>query len=142
MRKVTIGILVAALAVATLAPLTPARAAVTEITMEGTLFLSPRTTLPAGSDLSFVNAEPMDYPTLIGKHNIVADSELAGLTGATAWPFSGPMQKIGERWTCMATAGGVRCLDGANRPKTVPRGTYAFKCGLHPDRMRALLVIE
>jgi plastocyanin len=135
-------LLAAALAAVAFAPSTPAGAAgEVEVMLAAGQFVPAVVQVPAGSRLSFVNRDATNYPVVIGNHNVIP-GHVAGASGAKPFPTSSDLIAPGDKWTCGAGEGGLSCtgLDGKATP--VPQGTYAIACGLHPNQMHALIVVQ
>lgn len=130
--------LVAILAVAAVRP----AGAATEITAGGAQYVPAVTVVGAGTSVAFVNMEPADYPVLLGRHNVIGDSDVGGTPATRPFPVSSPLLRPGQRWTCAGVTAGISCIGADRRTITVARGTYAFRCGLHPNQMRGILVIR
>jgi len=138
-------LIAAAIATAAFAPSSPAGAAGdVEVTLAAGQFAPAVTTVPAGSNLTFANHDPMNYPMVIGNHNVIPDSSVgAMLPGTKPFPTSSNLITPGNKWTCnAAAAGGLTCTGNDNKPTAVPPGTYAVACGLHPNQMHALIVVK
>jgi len=138
-------LLAAALAAVALAPSSPAGAAgEVEITLAAGQFAPAVTTVPAGSNLSFVNRDAMNYPMFIGNHNVVPDTSVGAMVpGTKPFPTSSNLIVPGSKWTCAAAAaGGLSCTGNDNKPTAVPPGTYAIACGLHPNQMHAVIEVK
>lgn len=128
------------LAAAVMSPSAAPAASETTVTFVGTMFVPAVVQVAVGSSLTFVNAEAMDYPQVMGTHNVIADGEVAGLAGAKPFPISSPLLKPGDKWTCAGTATGLSC-SAYGQTRSLSAGTYALKCGIHPNQSRGLLVI-
>lgn len=137
-------LLAAALTAVAFAPATPAGAAgEVEVTLAAGQFAPIVVQVPAGSGVTFVNKDVTNYPLVIGNHNVIPGHVTAAVPGAKPFPTSSNLITPGGTWTCPAApAGGLTCtgLDGQATP--VPPGTYAIACGLHPNQMHALIVVQ
>jgi plastocyanin len=137
-------LLAAALTAVAFSPLTPARAAGdVEVALAGGQFVPLVTQVPAGSSLTFVNRDVTNYPMFIGNHNVIPGHVGTAVPGAKPFPTSSNLIAPGTKWTCpVGAGGGLTCtgLDGKATP--VPPGTYAIACGLHPNQMHALIVVQ
>ena len=138
-------LLAAALAVVAFAPSSPAGAAGdVEVTLAGSQFTPAVVQVPAGSNLAFVNRDAMNYPMFIGNHNVIPDSSVGSmLPGMKPFPTSSDLITPGGKWTCNpASAGGLSCTGQDGKPTPVAPGTYAVACGLHPNQMHAVIVVQ
>lgn len=138
-------LLVAALAAVAFAPSSPAGAAgEVEVTLAGSQFTPAVVEVPAGSNLTFVNRDAMNYPMFIGNHNVIPDSNVGSMVpGTKPWPTSSSLIAPGDKWTCSAgAAGGLSCTGNDHKTTPVPPGTYAIACGLHPNQMHAVIVVK
>jgi len=137
-------LLAAALAALAFAPSTPAGAAgEVEVALAGGQFLPAVVQVPAGSNLSFVNHDAMNYPMFLGNHNVIPDSNVGSMApGTKPWPTSSDLITPGSKWTCTGGADGLSCTGQDGRPTAVPPGTYAIACGLHPNQMHAVIVVK
>ena len=144
MSRLVRPLLAAALAAVAFAPSTPAGAAgEVEVTLAAGQFAPAVAQVPAGSGLSFVNRDVTNYPMVIGNHNVIPGTVSGHTPGAKPFPTSSNLITPGNKWTCPAAAGGgLICtgLDGKATP--VAPGTYAIACGLHPNQMHALIVVQ
>lgn len=140
MKRVVSNLMVASVAVLTLIQIVPAHATV-EITMVGTQFVPAVATVAYGETVRWTNAEPADYPAVIGKHNITPDPDTAGPLGYRAFPTSSKLIGLGAGWSCTGATTGAKCVGANNVTVTLTRGNYAYKCGLHPNHMRGILQI-
>jgi plastocyanin len=133
-----------ALAAVAFAPSSTAGAAgEVEITLAAGQFTPAVTEVPAGSSLTFVNRDAMNYPMFIGNHNVIPDSNVGSMIpGTKPWPTSSDLITPGSKWNCPAGAGGLSCTGQDGKPTVVPPGTYAIACGLHPNQMHALIVVK
>lgn len=118
----------------------PVRAA-TQITMAGTQFVPAVSSITFGDTITWTNSEPADYPVVIGKHNIIPDPDTAALLGLKAFPTSSKLLGLGQSWSCTGSTSGAKCVGANGKTVTLTRGNYTFKCGLHPNQMRGILVI-
>ena len=137
-------LLAAALAAVAFAPSTPAGAAgEVEVTLAGGQFVPIVAQVPAGSNLTFVNKDITNYPMVIGNHNVIPDSNVGGMIpGTKPFPTSSNLITPGSKWTCTAGASGLSCTGLDGKPTPVPPGTYAVACGLHPNQMHAVIVVQ
>jgi plastocyanin len=137
-------LLAAALAAVAFAPSTPAGAAgEVEVTLAGGQFAPAVVQVPAGSNLSFVNRDATNYPMVIGNHNVIPDSNVGSMIpGTKPFPTSSTLITPGNKWTCTGGASGLTCTGLDEKPTPVPPGTYAVACGLHPNQMHALIVVQ
>lgn len=115
--------------------------AVTKITMAGTQFVPAVATAAVGETVTWTNGEAADYPVVIGKHNVTPDPDTATALGFKAFPTSSKLLALGGSWSCTGTTSGARCVRPDGTLVTLKAGTYAFKCGLHPNQMRGILKI-
>lgn len=136
MRRIAL----ASLALAALLPVSPARAAQT-VNMVGTQFVPVSTSLAKSEGVTFVNAEPLDYPEVGAQHNLIADTDVAGTGAVKPFPLSTGLIKIGQSYSCTGTASGLSCPKYGGGTKLLTPGTYAYKCGTHADQMRGLLTV-
>ena len=118
----------------------PARAA-TQITLAGTQFVPAVSSITLGDTITWTNSEPADYPVVIGKHNIIPDPDTAALLGFRPFPTSSKLLGLGQSWSCTGSTTGAKCVGANGKTVTLTRGNYTFKCGLHPNQMRGILVI-
>jgi plastocyanin len=137
-------LLVAALAAVAFAPSTPAGAAgEVEVTLAAGQFAPIVVQVPAGSNLTFANKDVTNYPLVIGNHNVIPGHVTAAFPGAKEFPTSSNLIAPGGKWTCPASAdGGLTCTGLDGKATAVPPGTYAVACGLHPNQMHALIVVQ
>lgn len=137
-------LLAAALAAVAFAPSTPAGAAgEVEVTLAAGQFVPVVAQVPAGSGLSFVNRDAANYPMVIGNHNVIPGTATGAVPGAKPFPTSSNLITPGNKWTCPAAAdGGLSCTGLDGKPTPVRPGTYAIACGLHPNQMHALIVVQ
>lgn len=136
-------LLAAALAAVAFAPSTPAGAAgEVEVTLAGGQFVPIVAQVPAGSNLSFVNRDVTNYPVVIGNHNVIPDHVGSAFPGAKPFPTSSDLITPGSKWTCTGGDKGLTCTGIDKKPTLVPPGTYAIACGLHPNQMHALIVVQ
>lgn len=137
-------LLVAALvAVAFVSPSPAGAAGEVEVTLAGGQFVPAVVHVPAGSNLTFVNRDVTNYPLLIGNHNVIPDSNVGSMVpGTKPFPTSSDLITPGDKWTCPAGSSGVTCTGLDQKPTPVPPGTYTVACGLHPNQMHALLVVQ
>jgi len=145
MSRLLRSLLTAALAAAAFAPTSPAGATgEVEVSLAGSQFVPAFTEVPAGTNLTFVNHDAMNYPMFIGNHNVIPDSSVGSMfPGTKPWPTSSNLITPGSKWTCGAAAGGgLTCTGNDNKPTPVPPGTYAIACGLHPNQMHAVIVVK
>ena len=145
MTRLTRPLLVAALAAAALIPVsTPAGAGGdTEVMLAGTQFTPNIVQVPAGNSLTFANKDVTNYPAVVGNHNVIPDSNVgAMIPGTKPFPTSSTLITPGSKWTCSSGAGGLTCTGIDNKPTVVAPGTYAIACGLHPNQMHAVIVVQ
>jgi plastocyanin len=144
MSRLVRPLLAAALAAVAFVPSSPAGAAgEVEVTLAGGQFTPAVTQVPAGSNLSFVNRDATNYPVFIGNHNVIPDSNVgAMIPGTKPFPTSSTLITPGNKWTCTGVTGGLSCTGVDEKPILVPPGTYAIACGLHPNQMHALIVVQ
>jgi plastocyanin len=144
MARLVRTLLAGALAAVVFAPSTPARAAGdVEVTLAAGQFTPALVQVPAGSNLSFVNRDATNYPVFVGNHNVIPDTSVGSRApGAKPFPTSSDLIGPGEKWTCTAGAGGLACSGIEKKPTLVPPGTYAIACGLHPNQMHAVIVVQ
>ena len=138
-------LLAAALAAVAFAPSSPAGAAgEVEVTLAGSQFAPAVTTVPEGSNLTFINRDATNYPMFIGNHNVIPDSNVGSvIPGTKPFPTSSSLITPGNKWTCAAAGGGgLTCTGQDGKATPVPPGTYASACGLHPNQMHALIVVK
>jgi plastocyanin len=136
-------LLAAALAAVAFAPSTPAGAAgEVEVTLAGGQFVPVVVQVPAGSALTFANKDVTNYPMVIGNHNVIPGTAAAHIPGAKPFPTSSNLITPGGKWSCPAADGGLSCTGLDGKPTPVPPGTYAIACGLHPNQMHALIVVQ
>ena len=137
-------LLAAALAAVAFAPSTPAGAAgEVEVTLAGGQFAPVVVQVPAGSNLTFLNRDVTNYPMFIGNHNVIPGTVASHVPGAKPFPTSSNLITPGNKWSCPASAaGGLTCTGLDGKPTAVRPGTYAVACGLHPNQMHALIVVQ
>jgi len=138
-------LLAAALAVVAFVPSRPAGAAGdVEVSLAASQFTPAVVRVPAGSGLVFVNRDAMNYPLFIGNHNVIPDSNVGSmLPGTRPFPTSSDLITPGGKWTCpAAAAGGLTCTGQDGKATPVPPGTYTVACGLHPNQMHAVIVVQ
>jgi plastocyanin len=138
-------LLVAAIATTALVPTAgPAQAGGdTEITLAATQFTPNVVQVPAGNSLSFTNKDVTNYPALVGNHNVIPDSNVGGMVpGTKPFPTSSDLITPGTKWTCSSVSGGLSCTGIDKKPTLVPPGTYTVACGLHPNQMHAVIVVQ
>jgi len=138
-------LLAAALAAVAFAPSNPAGAAGdVEVTLAASQFTPAVVQVAAGSNLTFVNRDAMNYPMFIGNHNVIPDSSAASMMpGTKPFPTSSDLITPGGKWTCPASpAGGLSCTGQDGKSTPVPPGTYTVACGLHPNQMHAVIVVK
>ena len=146
-RRLMRPLLVAALTTAAIVPATtgPASAAGdTEVTLALTQFTPTVVQVPAGNSLTFTNKDVTNYPAVVGNHNVIPDSNVgAMLPGTKPFPTSSSLITPGDKWTCnAASAGGLTCTGIDEKPTPVPPGLYTVACGLHPNQMHAVIVVQ
>ncbi len=114
------------------------------MSLAGSQFVPAFVEVPAGSQLSFVNHDAMNYPMFIGNHNVIPDSNVGSMApGTKPWPTSSSLITPGTKWSCPAApAGGLTCTGQDGKPTPVPPGTYTIACGLHPNQMHAVIVVK
>lgn len=136
-------LLAAVLAAMAFAPTSPASAAgEVEVTLAGGQFAPLVSQVPAGSGLSFVNRDVTNYPMVIGNHNVIPDHVGASFPGAKPFPTSSDLITPGNKWSCTGGTGGLTCTGLDKKPTLIAPGTYAIACGLHPNQMHALIVVQ
>ena len=137
-------LLAAALAAVAFAPSTPAGAAgEVEVMLAAGQFVPVVAQVPAGSNLTFFNRDATNYPMVIGNHNVIPGTVSGHTPGAKPFPTSSNLITPGNKWSCPAAAGGgLTCTGLDGKPTPVPPGTYAIACGLHPNQMHALIVVQ
>lgn len=109
-----------------------------EIDIAGTQFLPAVTQLASGSGVVWANKEVNNYPVVIGNHNIVPDTMSASLPDTKPFPTSSPLLAPGQTWEC--PGGTCTGIDGKS-VKLAP-GRYAYMCGIHPNHMHGILVVQ
>src|SRR5687767_9158220 len=136
-------LLAAALAAVALAPSSPAGAAgEVEVTLAAGQFAPAVVQVPPGSNLTFANRDATNYPMVIGNHNVIPGTVTGHIPGTKPFPTSSNLIAPGSKWTCSAAGGGLSCTGLDGKPTPVPPGTYAIACGLHPNQMHALIVVQ
>jgi len=101
----------------------------TEVDMLGTQNIPFIQTAEVGHPTTFVNMEPADYPLVMGRHDVSPDRQIGTLTGLAPFPVTSPMLNPGARWSWI--------------PKASDRGkVYAYRCSVHPDTQRGIIVVE
>jgi len=123
-------------------PVSPARAADTQIVGVGTQFLPQVAVVPSGSGVVWSNQEVYRYPVILGYHNIVGDPTVGNLPGNRPFPVVSPMMVPGKGWACPATPEGPKCT-GLDGPTVVLKpGRYAYMCGVHQNHMHGILIVN
>jgi plastocyanin len=110
--------------------------------LAATQFAPFASTVPAGSNLTFVNKEVTNYPMVIGNHNVIPDHVGKTFPGAKPFPASSDLIAPGEKWTCTSASSGLSCTGLNNVTTAVAPGLYAIACGLHPNQMHALITVQ
>jgi plastocyanin len=113
-----------------------------EVSMVGTQYVPAVVQVPAGSDVTWVNLEPANYPVVMGDHNLIADTAVGSLPGNKPFPTSTAMLYPGERWSCRSGGDGLECRGASGAPVVLTPGRYAYTCGMHPNQMRGLLIVS
>ncbi|MBI4728021.1 MAG: hypothetical protein HY775_00740 [Acidobacteria bacterium] len=155
--------LILALTLSTLTLPAPASAGgQVEVLMAGTQFLPSVTQVPAGQGVTWTNKDVMNYPVVLGNHNVIPDQTVGTLPGNKPFPPGGLLLQPGKSWSCTRVATRLKCViwrklvvknvkvKGKWTKKKVweekaiwlTPGRYAYACGIHPNQMRGLLVVE
>ena len=113
-----------------------------EVSMVGTQYVPAVVQIPAGSDVTWVNQEPANYPVVMGDHNLIGDTAVGSLPGNKPFPTSTAMLFPGDRWSCRGGDRGLECRGATGTSLVLTPGRYAYTCGMHPNQMRGLLIVS
>lgn len=110
--------------------------------MAGTLNLPPVAVVDRNTTVTWHNMEPAEYPVFKSIHDIAPDKQVADAGGFKVFPFATKIISPGGTYKCIGISTGIQCRNKANVAYNLGVGTYAYKCSVHPDQQRGLLIIQ